>query len=81
MPIYILLEYSNNYSTASGRLRNYYRDEVKDSANEIDNDNKINNNKKISKPFEYRAKIIGRTPNNILEYTRCRCCCSFKIFE
>ena len=31
-----LFEYSSNNSMTSGNLRNYYRDEVNDSANEID---------------------------------------------
>ena len=30
MPMYNLLEYSDNYSMASGSLWNYYRDEVND---------------------------------------------------
>ena len=28
MSMYNLLEYSDNYSIASGSLRNYYRDEI-----------------------------------------------------
>ena len=32
--MYISLEYSDNYSKASGSLWNNYRDEVNDSANE-----------------------------------------------
>ena len=71
MPIYDLLEYSNNYSMTSGRLWNFYRDEINDSAIENNDDgNKTNNNKTItSKPFEYKTKVIGRTPNgnNTLE--------------
>ena len=49
----------------SGSLWNSYRDEVKYSANEIDdNDNQINSNKTTtSKYFEYKTKIIGSTPN------------------
>ena len=39
MSMYNLLEYSNNYSMASGSLWNYYRDEVNDDGNEIDNNN------------------------------------------
>ena len=40
MPMYNLLEYSNNYSMTSRSLWIYYRDEVNDSANETDdNDN------------------------------------------
>ena len=33
MPMYKLLEYSDNYSMTSGSLCNYYRDKVNDSAN------------------------------------------------
>ena len=64
--MYNLLEYSDNFSMTSGSLWNYYRDEVNDSANEIDdNDNMINNNKaETNKRFEYKTKIIGSTLNN-----------------
>ena len=66
MPMYNLLESSNDFSVTSGSLWNYYRGKVNDSANEIDdNDNKINNNKTAtSKCFEYKTMIIGNTPNN-----------------
>ena len=54
----------------SGTLWNYYRDEVNHDENENDNaNNRINNNKAItSKSFEYKTKLIGRTPidNNTL---------------
>ena len=70
MPMCKFLEYSNNHSM-TGNLWNYYRDEVNDSANKIDdNDNNINNNKTTtSKSFEHKTKIIGSTPNsnNILD--------------
>ena len=58
MPTYYLLEYSKNPSMTSGSLWNYYRDEVKDSTNEIDdNDNMINKNKTTtSKSFVYKKK-------------------------
>ena len=47
MSVYDLLEYSRKYSMISESLWNSYRDEVNDSANEIDeNDNKTNNSKK-----------------------------------
>ena len=64
MPMYNLLEYSDNY-TMTGSLWNYYRDEVKDDKNENDNSNNtINNNKTItSQSFQYKTKIIGSTPN------------------
>ena len=66
MPMYNLLEYSNNYSMISGNLWNYYRDEVNDDENENDNaNNRINNNRTIvSKSFEYKTRLIGSMPNN-----------------
>ena len=57
MPIYNLLEYSDNYSMASRRFWNYYRDEVNDDdKNENDNAiNSINNNETVaSKSSEYK---------------------------
>ena len=46
MPIYNLLEYSDNYSMASGSFWNYYRDEINDDANENNATNKrVNNNR------------------------------------
>ena len=61
MPMYNLLEYSDNYSMKSGSLWNYYSDEIYDDAA----CNKINNNKIItSNSFECRTKLIGRMPNN-----------------
>ena len=57
MLMYNLLEYSDSYSMTSGSLWNYYGDEVNDSANEIDDNDKINNSKIItSKSFEYKIK-------------------------
>ena len=50
MPMYNLLEYSNNYSKASGNLWQYYRDEP--------NDNVAN-----SESFRSKIKIIGNTPD------------------
>ena len=72
MPMYNLLEYSDNYSKTSGSLWNYYRGEINDSANENNDANnyrKNNNKTTTNKFFEYKTKIIGRTPNdnNILD--------------
>ena len=39
MPMYNLLEYSDNYSMTSGSLWNYYKDEMNDDANENNADN------------------------------------------
>ena len=64
-PIYNLLQYSDSYSMASGSLCNYYRDAINDDPNENNAaDNRINNDKTISKPFEYKIKLIESTPNN-----------------
>ena len=64
--MYNLIEYSDNYSMASGSLWNFYRDEINDDENENNNvNNRISNNKKTkSKSFEYKAKVIGKTPDN-----------------
>ena len=60
MPMYNLLEYSENYSMTSGSLWNYYRAEVNDAANEIIANHRINNNKTTrSKYFQYKTKIVG----------------------
>ena len=50
----------------SGSLWNYYRDEVNDATNENNAANyKANNNKaKTSRYFQYKTKIIDRTPAN-----------------
>ena len=67
MPIYNLLEYSDKYSTTSGSLQNYYRNKVKDSADENNDPNnyRINNNKTTaSKSFEYKTELIGITASD-----------------
>ena len=50
MPMYSLLECSDNYSITSGSLWNYYRDEI-DDVDDASED----------KPFKYKAKITGKT--------------------
>ena len=67
MSMYNLIEYSDIYSMTSGSLWNYYRDEVNYNANENNADNyRINNSKTItSRSFEYKAKLIGSTPNTL----------------
>ena len=51
MPMYNLVEYSDNYSKTSGRLWQYYKDDPNDN---IEN----------SESFKYKIKITGKTPNN-----------------
>ena len=59
-----MFEYSNNYFMTSGSLWNYYRDEINDDANEKIN-NRMRDNKTItSTSFEYKAKLIGSTPDD-----------------
>ena len=70
MSMHNLLEYSHNYSMISESLWNYYRDEINDDVNENDDNNKMNNSKTMtSKSFEYKTKLVERTPtiNNMLD--------------
>ena len=52
MPMYNLLEYSDNYSITSGSLWNHH-------GNEIDS---VDNNASQSKSLEYKTKTKGKTP-------------------
>ena len=49
MPIYNMIEYSNNYSKASGSLWQYYKDDP-------------NNNITQSESFKSKINISGKTP-------------------
>ena len=51
MPMYNLIEYSDNYSKTSGSLWQYYKDDS-------------NNNLTDSESFKSKVKITGKTPNN-----------------
>ena len=51
MPMYDLIEYSDNYAETSGSLWQYYRDEP-------------NDNLADSQSFKSKIKIIGKTPDN-----------------
>ena len=51
MPMYNLIEYSDNYSKTSGSLWQYYKDDP--------NDNLAN-----SESFKFKVKTIGNTPND-----------------
>ena len=50
MPMYNMFKYSQNYSTTSGSLWNYYRGEIDDVAD----------NATDGKSFKYKTKITGR---------------------
>ena len=51
MPMYNLIEYSDNYAKTSGSLWQYYKDDP-------------NNNLADSESFKYKVKITGKTPDN-----------------
>ena len=51
MPMYNLIEYSDNYSKTSGSLWQYYKDYPTDNLAE-------------SESFKYKIKITGKTPDN-----------------
>ena len=50
MPMYNLIDYSDNYAKTSGSLWQYYRDEA-------------NDNLADSESFKSKLKITGKTPN------------------
>ena len=56
MPMYNLIEYSDNYSDTSGSLWDFKRDEIVNNA-DVTNDNN-------APSFKYKASIIGNTENN-----------------
>ena len=51
MPMYNLIEYSDNYAKKSGSLWQYFRDEPDDNLAD-------------SESFKSKIKITGKTPNN-----------------
>ena len=53
MPMYNLIEYSDNYSDSSGSLWSFKRDEVTNNANVTNNNN--------APSFKYKASIIDNT--------------------
>ena len=56
MPMYNLIEYSDNYSDTSGSLWGFKRDELVNNADVTNDDN--------TPSFKYKASIIGNTENN-----------------
>ena len=56
MPMYNLIEYSDNYSDTSGSLWGFKRDEIVNNANVTNDDN--------APSFKYKASIIVNTENN-----------------
>ena len=56
MPMYNLIEYSDNYSDTSGSLWQFKRDEIINDA-DVTNDNNASS-------FKYKASLVGNTGNN-----------------
>ena len=56
MPMYNLIEYSDNYSDTSRSLSNFKRDEIINDADVTNDDN--------APSFKYKANLIGNTENN-----------------
>ena len=56
MPMYNLIEYSDNYSDTSGSLWNFKRDEITNNANVTNDDN--------APSFKYKANLIANTESD-----------------
>ena len=72
MPLYNLIEYSDNYSDTSGNLWGFKRDEIVNNAN-VTNDNNVPS-------FKYKANLIGTTKTNGTK-NRNKNSCTTKIFK
>ena len=62
MPMYSLIEYSGNYSKASGCLWRYYRDEPILNANSVIADFPTDDNSSAS--FKFETKKVGKVRND-----------------
>ena len=70
MPMYSLIEYSQNYSKTSGSLWHYYRDEPFLNVNGAIADFPADNNNSAS--FKFQTKIAGRTENDCTKNVKIR---------
>ena len=70
MPIYNLIEYSDNYSKASGSLWHYYRYEPFLNANGAIADFPADNNNSPS--FKFKTKMVGRKENDGIKNIKIR---------
>ena len=61
MPMYSLIEYSNNYSDTSGSLWQFKRDEIEGNVDLTVDANHIPNN---LSSFKYKSSFTGNTENN-----------------
>ena len=72
MPMYNLIEYSNNYSDTSRSLWNFKKDEITNSA-DVTNDNN-------APSFKYKSNLNGNTENNGTK-NGVKNSCTIKIFK
>ena len=70
MPIYNLIEYSDNYSTTSGNSWHFYRDEPFLNANDATADFPADNGSSAS--FKFKIKIADRAENDGTENVKSR---------
>ena len=72
IPMYNLIEYSDNYSDTSGSLWNLKRDEIGNNADVTNDDN--------APSFKYKSNLIGNTENNGTKKWS-KYSCTIKIFK
>ena len=72
MPMYNLIEYSDNYSDTSGSLWQLKRDEIKGDV-DLTADNSLS--------FKYKANLVGDTIADGANKKRCKNSYTIKIFK
>ena len=65
MPMYNLIEYSDNHSDTSGSLWQFKRDEIEEDANLTVDDENIPNN---SSSYKYKSSLITNRNNAKISY-------------
>ena len=70
IPMYNLIEYSDNYSETSGGLWHYYRDKPFLNANGAITDFPVGDNNSVS--FKFRIKMADRKENDVTENVKIR---------
>ena len=65
MPMYNLIEYSDNHSDTSGSLCQFKRDEIEEDANLTVDDENIPNN---SSSYKYKSSLITNRNNAKISY-------------
>ena len=75
MPMYNLIEYSDNYSDTSGSLRQFESNEVTNNNADLTADN--------SQSFKHKAALVGKTGDAVnttnISVKNAKNCCSIKV--